>query len=76
MADKFLSGLILIAFAILELAVLCAMGDKSHGLFRKLFRKSNPASNTNKNSMPFAWKVMILAGAGLFIAGVIRWMWL
>ena len=74
MADKFLSVLIFIAFASLELAVIFAMADKSSGLFRKLFKKSKPASNADRTSLPFPMKMLIAIGIGLLIVGVMRWM--
>lgn len=75
MANEFLAGLIIIVGGILEVAVLCAMGDKSHSLFRKLFKKSASSLNADQTFTPLLLKILIVIGTGLLIAGVIRWMW-
>jgi len=74
MFDDLLANLILIGLAILELAALFAMGDKSHKLLRKSEKKSDPI-NTDETSMPFQLKLLIKIGLGLLIIGTMRWLW-
>jgi hypothetical protein len=74
MFSNFLAGFILIGVAILELAALFAMGDKSHKRRWKNIRKRIPI-NTDETSIPFQLKLLIKIGLVLLMIGTIRWIW-